>query len=72
MMSRGFRSFSTARTSTRADSAAESAFSASGDAICDEPRTLMPSASNEELIVFAVYWPPHAPTLGQALRSMPS
>ena len=32
----------------------------------------MPSASNDEDIVFAVYMPPHAPTLGQALRSMPS
>ena len=31
----------------------------------------MPSASNDELMVFAVYWPPHAPTLGQAFFSMP-
>src|SRR5262249_46520411 len=58
MMSRGFRSTRIASTSTRADSAAESAFSRSGDAICDEPSRLMPSASNEDDIVFAVYWPP--------------
>ena len=32
----------------------------------------MPSASNDDDIVFAVYMPPHAPTLGHALRSMPS
>ena len=32
----------------------------------------MPSASNDDDIVFAVYMPPHEPTLGQALRSMPS
>ena len=32
----------------------------------------MPSASNDDDIVFAVYMPPHAPTVGQALRSMPS
>ena len=72
MMSRGLRSFLTACISTRADSAAESAFSASGAAICEEPSRLMPSASKEELIVLAVYWPPHAPTDGHALRSMPS
>ena len=62
MMSRGLRSFLIASTSTRADSAAESAFSASGAAICDEPSRLMPSASNDERIVLAVYMPPHAPT----------
>ena len=61
-----------ASTSTRADSAAESAFSGSGDAICELPSRLMPSASNDEDIVFAVYMPPHAPTEGHALRSMPS
>ena len=72
MMSRGFKSRLIASTSTRADSAAESAFSPSGEAICELPRRLMPSASNDEDIVFAVYMPPHAPTLGQALRSMPS
>ena len=72
MMSRGFRSFLIACTSTRADAAAESAFSASGEAICDEPRRLMPSASNDDDIVLAVYMPPHAPTDGHALRSMPS
>ena len=72
MMSRGLRSFLTASTSTRADSAAESAFSASGAAICDEPSRLMPSASNDELMVFAVYMPPQAPTLGQAFFSTPT
>src|SRR5688572_8751283 len=70
-MARGFRSRRMASTSTRADSAAESAFSASGEAIWDDPSTLMPSASNEEDIVLAVYMPPHAPTDGQAFFSMP-
>ena len=55
MMSRGLSSFSIAWTSTRADSAAESAFSAWGEAICELPSRLMPSASNEDDIVFAVY-----------------
>ena len=32
----------------------------------------MPKASNDDDIVFAVYWPPHAPTVGQAFLSMPS
>ena len=32
----------------------------------------MPSASNDDDIVFAVYMPPQAPTDGHALRSMPS
>jgi len=32
----------------------------------------MPSASNDEDMVFAVYWPPQAPTDGQAFFSMPS
>ena len=45
---------------------------ASGEAICEEPSRLMPSASNDEDIVLAVYMPPHAPTLGQAFLSMPS
>ena len=72
MMSRGFRSLLIACASTRADCAAESAFSASGEAICDEPMRLIPSASNDEDIVFAVYMPPHAPTDGQAFFSMPS
>jgi hypothetical protein len=31
----------------------------------------MPSASNDDDIVFAVYWPPQAPTEGQAFFSMP-
>ena len=72
MMSRGFRSFLIASTSTFADCAAESAFSGSGEAICDEPSRLTPSASKADDIVFAVYMPPHAPTLGQAFLSMPS
>src|ERR1700730_8139837 len=72
MMSRGRRLLRTASTSTRADSAAESAFSASGDAICDEPSRLIPSASKEDDIVLAVYWPPQAPTDGQAFFSMPT
>ncbi|MNC90846.1 hypothetical protein D3C83_69990 [compost metagenome] len=70
-MSRGLMSCRMALTSTRADSAAESAFSGSGEAICEEPSTLMPSASNEEDMVFAVYMPPQAPTEGQAFFSMP-
>ena len=72
MMSRGFRSFAIARTSTSADCADESAFSGSGDASCELPSRLMPSASNDDDIVFAVYMPPQAPKLGHALRSMPS
>ena len=72
MMSRGFKSRLIASTRTRADSAAESAFSASGEAICELPSRLMPSASNDEDIVLAVYMPPQAPTVGHALRSMPS
>ncbi len=72
MMSRGRSCCLIALTSTRAESAAESAFSGSGEAICELPRRLMPSASNDDDIVFAVYWPPHAPTDGQAFFSMPS
>src|SRR5260221_2717729 len=72
MMSRGRMFLRIAFTSTCADSAEESAFSGSGEAICEEPRRLMPSASNEEDMVFAVYWPPQAPTDGQAFFSMPS
>src|SRR6266850_4455235 len=72
MMSRGLRSLRMASTRTRADSADESAFSASGAAICDEPSRLMPSASKDELMVLAVYMPPQAPTLGQAFLSMPA
>ena len=71
MMSRGLRFLRIACTSTRADSAAESAFSVSGEASCDEPSRLMPSASNDEDMVFAVYIPPQAPTDGQAFFSMP-
>ncbi len=38
----------------------------------DEYSSDMPSASNDELIVLAVYMPPHEPEVGQALRSTPS
>src|SRR5689334_13453691 len=72
MMSRGRMFLPIACTSTRADCADESAFSASGEAICEEPIRLMPSASNEDDMVLAVYIPPHAPTVGHALRSIPS
>ena len=71
-MSRGLRSFLIASTSTRAESAAESAFSGSGEAICEEPSKLIPSASNDDDMVLAVYMPPQAPTLGQAFFSMPT
>src|SRR6478752_9177868 len=71
MIWRGLRSCLIAATRTRPDSAAESAFSASGEAICEEPSRLMPSASKDELMVLAVYMPPQAPTLGQAFFSMP-
>ena len=71
-MSRGLRSFFTASISTRADSAAESVFSRSGLAIVEEPSRLMPSASNAEDMVFAVYMPPQEPVPGTELRSMPS
>ena len=70
-MSRGFRSLRTARISTRADSAADPVFSASGLAIVEEPSRLIPSASNDELIVLAVYMPPHEPVPGIACSSMP-
>src|SRR3954452_17864313 len=72
MMSRGRMFLRMALTSTFADAAAESAFSGSGDAICEEPMRLMQSASNDEDMVLAVNMPPHAPTVGQALRSIPS
>ena len=72
MMSRGRMLSRIAFTSTLAEAAEESAFSASGEAICDEPRRLMPSASNDDDIVFAVNMPPHAPTEGQAFFSMPT
>ena len=39
-------------------------------AIVDAYGRLIPSASNAELIVLAVNMPPHAPSPGQALRSM--
>src|ERR1035437_2269022 len=72
MMSRGFRSRLTASTSTRDDSAAEPVFSSSGLAIVDEYSSDMPSASNDEDIVLAVYMPPHEPDDGQACLSIPS
>src|SRR4051794_37293249 len=72
MMSRGFRSRLTASTSTRADSAAEPTFSSSGFAIVDEYNSDIPSASNEDDMVFAVYIPPQEPDDGQAFFSMPS
>ena len=56
----------------KVDSAAESVFSWSGFAIDDEPKSDMPSASNDELMVFAVYIPPHDPVVGQAFCSIPS
>src|SRR5262245_3045625 len=71
MMSRGLRFLFTASTSTLADSAAESAFSTSGAASCEEPSRLMPSASKEDDMVLPVYMPPQAPTDGQAFFSMP-
>ncbi|MNL03536.1 hypothetical protein D3C87_1240760 [compost metagenome] len=72
MMSRGLMSFLIASTSTRADSAALSTFSWSGLAIVDEYSRDMPSASNDELMVLAVYMPPHEPVDGQAFFSTPS
>src|SRR6476620_900731 len=72
MMSRGFKSFLTASTSTRADCAAEPTFSSSGLAMVEEYISAMPSASNEDDMVLAVYMPPQEPDDGQALRSMPS
>ena len=70
-ISRGFKSALTAAISTFAESRAESVFSASGLAIVDEPSKLMPSASNDDDIVLAVYIPPQDPLPGIALRSMP-
>ena len=64
MMSSGFRFCSTARISTRADSVVLSSLSPSGLAMVDEYSRLMPSASNEELIVLAVYMPPQDPEPG--------
>ena len=71
-MSRGFRSFLTASSSTFADAPAEACFSPSGLAIVDEPSRLIPSASNADDIVLAVYMPPQEPVPGIAWRSMPS
>src|SRR6266849_2750912 len=72
MMSRGRMFFRIALIRIFADSAEESAFSGSGEAICEEFSRLMPSASNEDDMVLAVYWPPQAPTDGHAFFSMPS
>src|SRR5260370_21560178 len=72
MMSRGLRSALTASTSTRADSAADVTFSSSGFATVDEYISDIPSASNDELMVLAVYMPPHEPLDGHAFFSMPS
>jgi hypothetical protein len=54
-----------------ADSAAESAFSESGEAMVEECIRLRPSASNEVDMVLAVNMPPQAPTVGQAFFSIP-
>src|SRR5438128_9667917 len=66
MMSRDLMPFFTASTSTRADAADDCVFSSSGFAMHDEPSSDIPSASNEELIVLAVYIPPHDPDPGMA------
>src|SRR5882672_10924617 len=72
MMSRGRMFLRIAFIRTFADSAEESAFSLWGEAICEEPSRLMPRASYEDDMVFAVNWPPQAPTDGQAFFSIPS
>ena len=71
-MSRGFRSFFTASTSTRAACFAWATISSCTLAIVDENGRLMPSASKAELIVLAVYMPPHEPVPGIARRSISS
>ncbi len=63
MILRGRICLRMALTSTSAEAAADTAFSASGEAICEEPSRLMPSASNEEDMVLAVNMPPQAPTV---------
>ncbi len=70
MIWRGNSWFLIASTSTRALSAVLFAFSSSGLAIVDEYSRLMPSASNDELIVLAVYMPPHEPEPGTQRRSI--
>jgi hypothetical protein len=72
MICRGRRSRRTSSTSCRPAASVESAFSASSAAIVEVIGKLMPIASMADDIVFAVYMPPHEPTPGQALRSMPS
>ena len=69
-MSRGFRSAFTASTSARAAAFAVLAVSSCGLAIVLLKGRAMPSASNDELIVLAVYMPPHEPLPGMARRSI--
>ena len=69
---RAVRPLATAAASTRADSAALSAFSASSAAIVDECGRLIPSASIAEDMVLAVNIPPQAPAPGIAARSIAS
>ena len=59
-------------TKTRPESPAESVFSGSTAAITDDPIRLIPKASNEEDIVFAVNIPPQAPKVGHAFFSIPT
>ena len=61
------RSMFTTAAPAAAASPLRRASMAGGDA---EPGTLMPSASPIELIVLAVNIPPHAPSPGQAWRSI--
>ena len=69
-MSRGLRSRRTASTSAVAACLADAAISSCGLAMVDENGRLMPSASNDELIVLAVYMPPQEPLPGMARRSI--
>src|SRR5665647_2765983 len=71
-MSRGFRSFLMASISTVADSLAEFTFSSCGFAMVLEKGREMPSASNADDMVLAVYMPPHEPGPGMARRSISS
>ena len=69
-MSRGFRFCRTASTSTLAAALALATISSWTLAIVLEPGRLMPSASIAELMVLAVYMPPHEPEPGIARRSI--
>ena len=69
-MSRGFRSFLTASTKIAAACLTFATTSSSTLAMVDEYGKLMPSASNDELMVLAVYMPPHEPLPGIARRSI--